>query len=259
MSARHEKLIIIGSGPAGYTAAIYAARAMLNPLLIEGIQPGGQLTITTDVENYPGFRRSDPGPLADGADARAGAACRHRIHRGTYFRGGFLAPPLPAPRPIAAPNITADARGIATGAQARWLGLAERGEIPGLRRVRLRDLRWLLLSRQGGAGDRRRQHGRGGGALPHQSSPARLRWCTAAASCARERILQERLFAHEKIRSSGTSALEEVLGTERPLAVTGARLKNLKTGETSEIALDGIFIAIGHSPATAHLQRPGRA
>ena len=164
---RHAKLIIIGSGPAGYTAAIYAARAMLKPLLIEGIHAGGQMTTTTDVENYPGFRRGDPGALAHGADEAPGRACRHRDRSATISRGRSQAAPFRL-KGDSGTEYTADALIIATGAQARWLGLPSEQQFQGLRRLGLRHLRRLLLPQQAGHRGRRRQHRGRGGAVPRQ-------------------------------------------------------------------------------------------
>ena len=163
----HAKVVIIGSGPAGYTAAIYAARAMLEPILIQGIQPGGQLTITTDVENYPGFADVIQGPwLMEQMEKQA-------AHVGTKIVTDLVTKLELAQRPF---RLTCDSGDVylaetvilATGAQARWLGTAVGREIQGLWRLGLRDLRRLLLSRQGSHGGRRRQHRGRGSAVPHQ-------------------------------------------------------------------------------------------
>ena len=163
----HAKVVIIGSGPAGYTAAIYAARAMLEPILIQGIQPGGQLTITTDVENYPGFADVIQGPwLMEQMQKQA-------EHVGTRIVHDHVSKVDLAHRPFrlecdSGDRYVADSVIIATGAQARWLELPVRAEIQGLWRLRLRHLRRLLLSRQGSGGHRRRQYRGRGGAVPHQ-------------------------------------------------------------------------------------------
>ena len=168
----HAKVVIIGSGPAGYTAAIYAARAMLEPVLIQGIQPGGQLTITTDVENYPGFADVIQGPwLMEQMETQA-------EHVGTKIVTDLVTKLDLSQRPF---RLTCDSGDvylaetviIATGAQASWLGPAVGGEIQGLRRLGLRDLRRLLLPRQGGRRGRRRQHRGRGGAVPDQLRLAR--------------------------------------------------------------------------------------
>ena len=167
MSARHARVLILGSGPAGYTAAIYAARAMLKPVLIQGIQPGGQLTITTDVENYPGFAKVIQGPwLMEEMKAQA-------EHVGTEVISDTITEVRLKDKPIwlkgdSGQVYTCDALIICTGAQAKWLNLPSEAKFQGLRRLRLRHLRWLLLSRQEGAGHRRRQHRRRRGFVPHQ-------------------------------------------------------------------------------------------
>ena len=127
----HTKVLIIGAGPAGYTAAIYAARANLSPILVAGMQPGGQLMITTDVENYPGFRRRHPGPVADGADGGAGHPCRHPHHPRPDHRRGFLPPAVPSATATPATATPPTAVIIATGAQARWLGLESEQTLQG--------------------------------------------------------------------------------------------------------------------------------
>ena len=163
----HAKVVIIGSGPAGYTAAIYAARAMLEPVLIQGIQPGGQLTITTDVENYPGFADVIQGPwLMEQMEKQA-------AHVGTKIVTDLVTKLELAQRPF---RLTCDSGDVylaetvilATGAQARWLGIAVGRKVQGLRRLGLRDLRRLLLSRQGSDRGRRRQHRGRGSAVPDQ-------------------------------------------------------------------------------------------
>ena len=167
MTSKHAKVIILGSGPAGYTAAIYAARAMLKPVVIQGSQPGGQMTITTDVENYPGFAKVVQGPwLMEQMQAQA-------EHVGTEIVMDHISKVDLDRRPFrlegdSGDTYTCDALIIATGAQARWLGMPSEETVQGLRRVRLRHLRRLLLQGQGGGGRRRRQHRGRGGAVPHQ-------------------------------------------------------------------------------------------
>ncbi len=164
----HSKVIILGSGPAGATAAIYAARAMLEPTLIAGLQPGGQLTITTEVENYPGFAEAIQGPwLMEQMQAQA-EHVGTKLVQDTIASVDLGAPALHPDRRSAATRYTADTLIIATGASANWLGLPSEQQIPGLRRLGLRHLRRLLLSRQGGRGGRRRQHRCRGSAVPDQ-------------------------------------------------------------------------------------------
>ncbi len=248
MTARHSKLIIIGSGPAGYTAAIYAARAMLQPVIIEGIQPGGQLTITTDVENYPGFADVIQGPwLMEQMRAQA-------MHMGTEIISDMVASVDFSARPFrlkgdSGDEFTADAVIIATGAQARWLGLPSEEKFKGFGVsacatcdgffYRGKD---VLVFGGGNTAVEEALY------LTHHARYVTL--VHRRAELRAERILQERLFKNEKISVIWDSALVEVLGNETPPGVTGARLKNLKTGEIFDKATDGIFIAIGHSPAT---------
>jgi thioredoxin reductase (NADPH) len=216
---RHTKVLIIGSGPAGYTAAVYAARAMLNPMLVQGMQPGGQLTITTEVENWPGDTHVQGPELMVKMEEHARAM-------GTEIISDHISSldlskrPFTAKGDSAAPPITADAVILATGAQAKWLGMPVRGKVQGLWRFRLRHLRWLFLSRERGRGDRRRQYRRGRGAVPHQfrhqgdadPPPRHMR---------AEKIMQDRLFKHPKIEVIWNSTIEEILGDPvGPVGVT---------------------------------------
>ncbi|MGF1619536.1 MAG: thioredoxin-disulfide reductase [Rhodomicrobiaceae bacterium] len=248
MTARHEKLIIIGSGPAGYTAAIYAARAMLKPVLIEGIQPGGQLTITTDVENYPGFADVIQGPwLMEQMRAQA-------LHVGTELVSDHISAVDFSRRPFylkadSGAEYTADAVIISTGAQARWIGLPSEAKFQGFGVSACatcdgffyRGKEVLVI----GGGNTAVEE-----ALYLTNHASKVTLVHRRDELRAERILQDRLFKHEKIEVLWDTVLHEVVGSESPLSVTGARLKNVKTGETFEKKTDGIFIAIGHSPAT---------
>ncbi len=248
MTVRHEKLIIIGSGPAGYTAAIYAARAMLKPLLIEGIQPGGQLTITTDVENYPGFADVIQGPwLMEQMRLQA-------VHVGTQIESDFINKVDFSRHPLRLEGdtgtvYTADAVIIATGAQARWLGLPSEEKFKGYGVSACatcdgffcREKEVLVI----GGGNTAVEEAL---FLTHHAKKVTL--VHRRGELRAERILQERLFANEKIDVIWDTGLEEVIGSANPPSVTGARLRNLKTGEVYEKPIDAIFIAIGHSPAT---------
>ena len=244
----HAKVVIIGSGPAGYTAAIYAARAMLEPVLIQGIQPGGQLTITTDVENYPGFADVIQGPwLMEQMEKQA-------AHVGTKIVTDLVNKLELAQRPF---RLTCDSGDVylaetvilATGAQARWLGLAVGREIQGLWRFGLRDLRRVLLSRQGSHRGRRRQHRGRGSAVPHQL-------CLAGDGRASPRSFPRRAHSAgppvQASQDQGGVGLRDRRnsGHEGPAKVTHVRLKNVKTGALTELPADGVFIAIGHAPAT---------
>jgi thioredoxin reductase (NADPH) len=248
MTARHEKLIIIGSGPAGYTAAIYAARAMVKPILIEGIQPGGQLTITTDVENYPGFADVIQGPwLMEQMRAQA-------LHVGTEIVSDHISAVDFSRRPFqlkadSGAEYTADAVIISTGAQARWIGLPSEAKFQGFGVsacatcdgffYRGKDV--LVI----GGGNTAVEE-----ALYLTNHASKVTLVHRRDALRAERILQDRLFKHEKIEVMWDTVLDEVIGTAAPPSVTGARLKNVNTGEIVEKSTDGIFIAIGHSPAT---------
>ena len=247
--AKHAKVLILGSGPAGYTAAIYAARAMLKPVLIQGIQPGGQLTITTDVENYPGFAKVIQGPwLMEEMQGQA-------EHVGTEMVMDHIAKVDLKRRPFRLEGdcgdiYTCDALIICTGAQARWLGIPPSERLQGLRRLRLRHLRRLLLQGQGGDRGRRRQHRGRGGDLPHQlreqghrrASPRQLPRREDHAGAPVQEPEDRGGLGHARSRRSSAAA--------DPKTVTGVQLKNVKTGAITERKVDGVFIAIGHAPAT---------
>jgi thioredoxin reductase (NADPH) len=248
MTVRHEKLIIIGSGPAGYTAAIYAARAMLKPLLIEGIQPGGQLTITTDVENYPGFADVIQGPwLMEQMRLQA-------VHVGTRIESDYISKVDFSRRPLRLEGdtgtiYTADTVIIATGAQARWLGLPSEEKFKGFGVSACATCDGFFYRGKDvvviGGGNTAVEE-----ALYLTNHARRVTLVHRRNELRAERILQERLHANEKIDVIWNSALEEVVGASSPPGVTAARLRNLKTGAITEMAIDGVFIAIGHTPAT---------
>jgi thioredoxin reductase (NADPH) len=249
MSSRHARVLILGSGPAGYTAAIYAARAMLKPLVVQGIQPGGQLTITTDVENYPGFAKSIQGPwLMDEMKAQA-------EHMGTEVISDTIVEVKLKQAPIwlkgdSGTEYTCDALIISTGAQAKWLGLPSEEKYQGFGVSACatcdgffyRQKKVLVV---------------GGGNTAVEEALFLTNFASEVTVIHRrdefkaERILQERLFKHPKIKVKWDTALDEVLGTDEPRGVTSVRLKNVKTKATEVLDVDGVFIAIGHSPATA--------
>jgi thioredoxin reductase (NADPH) len=245
---RAVRCLIIGSGPAGYTAAVYAARALLQPVLIAGLQPGGQLTITTDVENYPGFADPIQGPwLMEQMRAQAehvGAECLSDIVTGVDL----------SKRPF---HVTCDSGDqylaetliIATGAQAKWLGLDSEQTFQGFGVSACATCDGFFY------------RGRevvvvGGGNTAVEEALFLTNFATKVTLVHRrdelraERILQQRLMTHPKVEMVWDSAVEEVLGTEEPRGVTGVRLKNVKTGEITERACDGVFVAIGHAPAS---------
>ncbi len=248
MSSRHSRVIVLGSGPAGYTAAIYAARAMLQPLVIAGTQPGGQLTITTDVENYPGFAKTIQGPfLMDEMKAQA-------EHMGTEIVSDTITSVQLKSQPIkligdSGVTYTCDALIIATGAQAKWLGLPSEAHFQGFGVS-------ACATCDGFFYRGRKVLVVGGGNTAVEEALFLTNFATEVTVVHRrnefksERILQNRLFAHPKIKLIWDSELSDVLGTDSPKSVTTARIKNVKTGATTDLTVDGIFIAIGHKPAT---------
>src|SRR6266700_3978111 len=244
----HAKVVIIGSGPAGYTAAIYAARAMLEPVLIQGIQPGGQLTITTDVENYPGFADVIQGPwLMEQMEKQA-------AHVGTTIVTEHVNKLELAQRPF---RLTCDSGDVylaetvvlATGAQARWLGIASEEKFKGFGVSACATCDGFFY------------RGKevmvvGGGNTAVEEALFLTNFASQVTIVHRrdhfraERILQDRLFKHPKISVIWDTLVEEIRGSEDPLKVTQVRLRNVKTGVLSERAVDGVFVAIGHTPAT---------
>ena len=244
----HAKVVIIGSGPAGYTAAIYAARAMLEPVLIQGIQPGGQLTITTDVENYPGFADVIQGPwLMEQMEKQA-------AHVGTKIVTDFVNSIDLSKRPF---RITCDSGEVyiaetvilATGAQARWLGMPSEDTYKGFGVSACATCDGFFYRGKEvivvGGGNTAVEE-----ALFLTNFASKVTVVHRRDSFRAERILQDRLFKNPKINVVWDSAIDEILGTPDPNKVTGIRLKNVKTGALTEIPADGVFIAIGHAPAT---------
>jgi thioredoxin reductase (NADPH) len=246
--SRPVRCLIIGAGAAGYTAAIYAARAMLKPVLIAGLQPGGQLTITTDVENYPGFADVIQGPwLMDQMRAQA-------EHVGTEIVSDLVVEADLSSRPFrvrcdSGESFLAETLIIATGAQAKWLGIASEQKFQGFGVSACATCDGFFYRGKDvvvvGGGNTAVEE-----ALFLTNFASKVTVVHRRDEFRAERILQDRLFAHPKIETIWDSALEEVLGQENPLGVTGVRLKNLKTGAVSELACDGVFIAIGHAPAS---------
>jgi thioredoxin reductase (NADPH) len=244
----HAKVVIVGSGPAGYTAAIYAARAMLEPVLIQGIQPGGQLTITTDVENYPGFADVIQGPwLMEQMQKQA-------EHVGTRIAIDHVNKIELARRPFrlacdSGDIYVADALIIATGAQARWLDLPSEQKFRGFGVSACatcdgffyRDKQVVVI----GGGNTAVEE-----ALFLTNFASKVTVVHRRDAFRAEKILQDRLFKNPKITVVWDSVLDEVAGSEGPLKVNRVRLKNLKTGALTEMAADGVFIAIGHTPAS---------
>jgi thioredoxin reductase (NADPH) len=248
----HAKVVIIGSGPAGYTAAIYAARAMLEPLMIAGLQPGGQLTITTDVENYPGFADVIQGPwLMEQMKAQA-------EHVGTRLIHDYIASVELARRPFrltgdGGNTYSADALVVATGAQAKWLNLPTEQKFRGFGVSACATCDGFFYKDKEVAVI-------GGGNTAVEEALFLTHFARKVTIIHRrdafrsEKILQNRLFANPKIEVIWDTVVDDVLGTSGfPPSATGLKLRNVKTGKVSELKADGIFVAIGHAPATGFL------
>ena len=244
----HSKVLIIGSGPAGYTAAIYAARAMLSPTLVQGIQPGGQLTITTDVENYPGYGDVIQGPwLMEQMEVQA-------KNVGTNIINDIIKSVDLNVYPFTAESesgqtFTADSIIISTGAQARWLGLDSEKKFQGYGVSAcatcdgffFKDKEVVVV----GGGNTAVEE-----ALFLTSFASKVFLVHRRDELRAEKILQDRLFKNEKIQCIWDSQVTDILGDDNPLNVTGVKLKNIKTEQVTDLKVDGIFVAIGHDPAT---------
>ena len=246
--AQHSKVLIVGSGPAGYTAAIYAARANLEPVLIQGLEPGGQLSITTDVENFPGFTEAVQGPwLMEQMQAQA-ENVGTRVVMDTIIEADLSRRPFRCTGDSGR-LYSGDALVIATGASARWLGLDGEAKYRGFGVSAcatcdgffFRDKEIAVV---------------GGGNTAAEEAAFLTKFARKVTLIHRrdalraEKILQDRLFANPKIEVLWDHVVEEVLGSEAPLGVTGLRVKHVKTGAPGELAVDGLFVAIGHDPAT---------
>lgn len=244
----HSKVIVLGSGPAGYTAAIYAARAMLEPLMIEGMQPGGQLTITTDVENYPGFASAIQGPwLMDQMRAQA-------EHVGTTIVMDWIEKVDLSQRPFRLEGAdgdvyTCDSLIVCTGAQAKWLGLESEAKFQGFGVSACATCDGFFYKGKEvvvvGGGNTAVEE-----ALFLTNFAERVTVVHRRSSFRAERIMQDRLFAHPKIDVIWNSEVVEVQGTDGPASVNGVVVRNVLTGETTRKSVDGVFVAIGHQPAT---------
>jgi thioredoxin reductase (NADPH) len=244
----HAKVVIVGSGPAGYTAAIYAARAMLEPILIQGVQPGGQLTITTDVENYPGFADVIQGPwLMEQMERQA-------AHVGTRVVTDHVNAVGLAERPFrlvcdSGDIYLADSLVLATGAQARWLDLPSEQKFKGYGVSACATCDGFFYRGKTvfviGGGNTAVEE-----ALFLTNFAAHVTVVHRRDHFRAEKILQDRLFKNPKISVIWDTVLHDVLGDENPLKVRGIALRNVKTDAVTEKLADGVFIAIGHSPAT---------
>jgi thioredoxin reductase (NADPH) len=245
---RHSKVVIVGSGAAGYTAAIYAARAMLKPMVIAGLQPGGQMTITTDVENYPGFADVIQGPwLMEQMRAQA-------EHVGAEMVSDIITDVDLSKRPFrltgdSGTTYTADALIIATGASAKWLGLESEEKYRGFGVSACATCDGFFYRQKEvfviGGGNTAVEE-----ALFLTNFASKVTLVHRRDSLRAEKVMQERLFNHPKVEVIWDSVLEEVLGEQNPPGVTGVKIKHLKTHEVTEHKADGVFIAIGHQPAT---------
>ena len=247
-TTQKTQVLIIGAGPAGYTAAIYAARASLQPILLAGLQPGGQLTITTDVENYPGFADTIQGPWLMEQMSRQAEHVGTKIIYDIVTKVDFSSRPFKA-WADSGDLFIADSVIIATGAQARWLGLPSEQKYSGGGVSACATCDGFFYR-----GKKVAVIGGGNTAveealyLTHHASHVTL--VHRRDKFRAEKILQDRLFANPKISVIWDHAVKEITGTESPAVVTGATLRHVKTGEEKKIEVDGVFVAIGHSPTT---------
>ena len=249
MTTHHSKVLILGSGPAGCTAAIYAARANLAPILVAGLQPGGQLTITTDVENFPGFAEAVQGPwLMEQMQKQA-------EHVGTRFLYDTIVSVDLGSRPFRAIGDSGDVYlgetlVICTGASARWLGLASEQKFQGFGVSACATCDGFFFR-----GKRVAVVGGGNSAVEEAiylaGLAAQVTVIHRRDSFRAEKIAQERLFALPNVSVIWDSVVDEILGESQPPGVTGLRLRQVKSGAVSELAIDGLFVAIGHDPNTA--------
>ncbi len=244
---RHTKVLIIGSGPAGYSAAIYASRAMLNPILVQGIQPGGQLTITTEVENWPGDTHVQGPDLMIRMEAHAKAM-------GAEVITDIITALDLSKRPFTAQSdsgtvFTADAVILATGAQAKWLGLASEEKFKGFGVSACATCDGFFYRGKEivviGGGNTAVEE-----ALFLTNFASKVTLIHRRDTLRAEKIMQDRLFKHPKITLLWNHEVTEVVGSEAPLGVTGVRARNVITGEDHVVPCEGFFVAIGHAPAS---------
>jgi len=248
-STKHTKVLILGSGPAGYTAAIYATRAMLKPILVYGSQPGGQLTTTTDVENYPGHSKVIQGPwLMDEMKGQAKAVgtemIQDHINKVDLSKKPFVA------TGDSGQIYTADTLIISTGAQARWLNLNSEQEFRGFGVSACATCDGFFFKEKEVAVV-------GGGNAAVEEAMFLTKFASKVKLIHRrnelraEKMLQEKLRANKKIEIIWDSVVEEVVGNQKPKSVNGVKIKNIKSGKITDLKVDGLFIAIGHDPATS--------
>jgi len=248
-SSKHTKVLILGSGPAGYTAAIYAARAMLKPILVYGSQPGGQLTTTTDVENYPGYSKVIQGPwlmeeMKGQAEAVGTEMIQDHINKVDLSKKPFEAVG------DSGQVYTADSFIISTGAQARWLNLKSEQEFRGFGVSACATCDGFFFK------DKEVAVVGGGNAAVEEAMfltkfASKVYLIHRRNELRAEKMLQEKLKANKKIEIIWDSAVDEVVGTAEPKVVNALKIKNLKTNSITDLKIDGLFIAIGHDPATA--------
>jgi len=249
---RHTKVLVLGSGAAGCTAAVYAARANLKPIMVQGMQPGGQLTITTEVENYPGFAEPIQGPwLMEQMVEQA-----HNV--GTEIIDDLIVDVDFSKRPFICIGdtgdvYTADTVIVATGASAKWLGLDSEQKFSGFGVSACATCDGFFYREKPvaviGGGNTAVEE-----ALYLTNFASKVTLIHRRDELRAEKIMQDRLFRNEKIDVMWDTVLDEVVGTENPPGVTGAKLKNIKTGEADDLTVDGVFIAIGHDPNTKVFQ-----
>ncbi len=248
MTSKHSKVLIIGSGPAGYTAAIYTARALLKPTLVQGMQPGGQLTITTDVENYPGFGDVIQGPWLMQQMEKQAKAVGTDIITDMIKSVDFTKRPFTAVGE-AGQIYTADSVIISTGAQARWLGLESEKKFSGFGVSAcatcdgffFKDKEVIVV----GGGNSAVEE-----ALYLTGMASKVYLVHRRDKLRAEKILQDRLFSNPKVECIWNSEIDEITGDDSPVSVTGVKLKNRLSGKITQMKIDGVFIAIGHDPAT---------
>ena len=248
MATRHCKVLIIGSGPAGYTAAIYAARANLAPILVQGLEVGGQLSITTDVENYPGFAEVIQGPWLMEQMAAQASNCGAELVFDSITAVDLSRRPFACTADSGDRYVT-EALILATGAQARWLGLPSEQKFSGHGVSACATCDGFFFRNKPvavvGGGNTAVEE-----ALYLSQMASHVTLIHRRDQLRAEKVLQDRLSRNAKVEIVWDSVVDEILGRDQPLAVTGLRLKNVRTDALSGIAVDGVFIAIGHDPAT---------
>ena len=248
-SSKHTKVLILGSGPAGYTAAIYAARAMLSPILVHGSQPGGQLTTTTDVENYPGYSKVIQGPwlmeeMKGQAEAVGTKMIQDHINKVDLSNKPFKA------FGDSGQTYTADTIIISTGAQARWLNLKSEQNFRGFGVSACATCDGFFFK------DKEVAVVGGGNAAVEEAIfltkfASKVKLIHRRNELRAEKMLQSKLKSNKKVEIIWDSVVEEVLGTNEPKGVNAIKIKNVKDSKTKELKVDGLFIAIGHDPATS--------